>query len=170
MILRPLTLEDQPIVWQMLMYAAHEPTLTSVKNQPCLSRYAAGWGRAGDMGVIALEDQQAMGAAWLRLWPAEDKGFGYVDNSVPELAIAVLPAYRGQGIGTQLLKSVLAVAPAVYPAVSLSVRDDNPAIRLYQRVGFVKVEQSEVSNRTGGASFTMICDLNHINNSQTLPA
>lgn len=108
------------------------------------------------MGTIALEAQQPIGATWLRLWPSEDKEFGYIDDSIPELAIAVLPAYQGQGIGTQLLTSVLNIAQTVYPAISLSVRDDNPAIRLYQRIGFAKVEQSEVTNRTGGASFTMI--------------
>ncbi|MGK7878362.1 MAG: GNAT family N-acetyltransferase, partial [Xenococcaceae cyanobacterium] len=97
----------------------------------------------------------------LRLWLNQEKGFGYINDSVPELAIAVLPKNRGQGIGTKLITQVLKMAQKVYPAVSLSVRSDNPAIRLYQRLGFVKVEDSEKMNQTGGNSFNMIYQFSH---------
>ena len=140
----------------MLMYAAHEPSIEVVQKQPSLSRYAIDWGRMGDMGSVALNGKQPIGATWLRLW-LEDKGFGYIDGSIPELAVAVVPEYRGKGIGTKLLLQVLELAQSVYPAVSLNVRANNPAINLYQRVGFIKVEGSEVMNRTGGISFNMIC-------------
>ena len=51
--IRPLQPEDEPIIWQMLMHAAHEPSLHSVQAQPELVRYAAAWGRPGDMGYVA---------------------------------------------------------------------------------------------------------------------
>lgn len=144
-------------MWQMLIHASHEITLESVKSQPYLARYAAAWGRAGDMGFVAIvDDNQWVGSAWLRLWTKDDKGFGYVDNATPELAMAVLSEYRGQGIGTQLLSSLLKAAQGVYPAISLNVRADNSVVQLYQRVGFVKIEGSELINRTGGISFNMI--------------
>ena len=154
--IRALVPQDHHIVWQMLMLAAHETTLDAVKNQHFLSIYAENWGREGDMGFVALVNQQPIGAAWLRLWPDEEKGFGFVDKSTPELAMAVLSTYQGQGIGTQLLRQVLARAKDAYPAVSLNVRADNPALRLYQRAGFVEIEGSEVVNRTGSISFNMI--------------
>ena len=154
--LRPLLREDESIVWQMLVYAAHKPSLKSVQTQPNLAQYAAGWGRKGDMGCVALLDQLPIGATWLRLWSNGNKGFGYIDDSIPELAIAVLPEYRGRGIGTQLLNKVLEEAQNKFPAISLSVRSDNPAVGLYQRVGFVTVEDSEKSNRVGGSSVTMV--------------
>jgi ribosomal protein S18 acetylase RimI-like enzyme len=52
----------------------------------------------------------------------------------------VAPGVRGQGVGTRLLQRLLdtAVADRV-PALSLSVESDNPAIRLYERVGFARV-------------------------------
>lgn len=154
---RPLTGEDEPIVWQMLMYASHEITLNSVKSQPYLARYAAAWGRAGDTGFVAIIDNnQSVGAAWLRLWTEDNRGFGYVDDATPELAMAVLPEYRGQHIGTQLLFYLLKAVQGIYPAVSLNVRADNSVVRLYQRVGFVKIEGSEIINRTDGISFNMI--------------
>jgi GNAT superfamily N-acetyltransferase len=104
-------------------------------------------------------DEVAIGAAWLRLWSGDDRGFGYLDDAIPELAIAVLPAYRGQGAGTTLLSHVLNTARGLFPAVCLSVRADNPVVHLYRRIGFVKVEGSEVTNRTGGTSFTMVINI-----------
>ncbi|MBD0267286.1 MAG: GNAT family N-acetyltransferase [Cyanobacteria bacterium Co-bin8] len=154
-----MTTADREIVWQMLMHAAHESSLEAVKDQPALARYAAGWGRAGDMGIVALLQDQPIGAAWLRLWQGHNRGFGFVAEDVPELAIAVLPDYQSQGIGTQLLSRLLHSARGWYGAVSLSTRADNPAVKLYKRMGFVKVLDSEVINRTGGVSFTMICEL-----------
>ena len=76
-----------------------------------------------------------------------------------ELAIAVLPEYRDRGIGTQLLNKLLEAAQNHFPAISLSVRSDNPAVGLYQRLGFVRVEDSDKSNRVGGSSVTMVYQL-----------
>jgi GNAT superfamily N-acetyltransferase len=153
--LRVLNAEDESIIWEMLRYASHEESLESVQNQPCLTRYATGWGRVGDLGWVAVKNESAIGAAWLRLW-LDDKGFGYINDAIPELAMAVSPNYQNQGIGTRLLKQLLETAKKEFPAVSLNVRENNPAVRLYQRVGFTKVMQSEVVNRTGGISFNMI--------------
>lgn len=156
--IRTLTIEDEAIAWEMLQHAACESSLESVRSQPALAHYVEAWGREGDFGVVAIADNLALGAAWVRLWPGEDKGFGYVRDDVPELAIAVLPDYQGLGIGTQLLHRILDTARSRFPAVSLSVRDNNPAVRLYERFGFVRVPASNVQNRTGGYSFTMICE------------
>ena len=71
--------------------------------------------------------------------------------------MAVIPEHRGQVICTKLLMQVLESAQSAYPAVSLNVRANNPVVSLYQRAGFVKVEGSEVVNRTGGVSFNMVC-------------
>lgn len=156
---RALTVEDESIVWDLLRYASHEPSLESVQKQLYLARYALGWGRVGDVGCVAIKGTASIGAAWLRLWVEEDKGFGYVNDEVPELAMAVLPDYRGQGIGTRLLMQVLEVAKGRFPAVSLNVREDNCVVKLYERAGFIKVPGSEIINRTGGVSFNMMLEL-----------
>lgn len=140
----------------MLMHAAHEPTIEAVKHQPALARYAADWGRRGDLGVVALVPGHAVGAAWLRVWTAADHGFGYVNDATPELVLAVLPTYRGNGVGTRLLMTVLHMAAQQFATVSLNVRATNPVVRLYERAGFRKVDGSELINRTGGVSFTML--------------
>lgn len=155
-LIRPLSREDEPVLWIMLMHAAHETSLTTVKANPDLVRYVSGWGRDGDVGVVAEKDECAVGAAWVRLWAEDDRGYGYVADGVPELAIALLPNYRSQGIGTQLLTQLLTLTEPHFPAISLSIRADNPALRLYERIGFVPVAGTEVINRTGGGSFSMI--------------
>lgn len=154
--IRPLTVEDEPIIWEMLRYASHESSVKSVRQQPALARYASGWGRVGDLGCIAEQDTFPLGMAWLRLWQGEDKGYGYISDCIPELAIAVLPDYRGQGIGSHLLGQIFVMAQDRFEAVSLSVRADNPVVRLYERSGFIKVPGSETFNRTGTVSFNMV--------------
>ncbi len=153
--IRDLTAEDESIVWTMLMYAAHESSIEAVQKQPYLCRYAQDWGREGDIGSVAFVDNEPIGAVWLRLWSGSDQGFGYIDADVPELAMAVLPEYRGKGVGSKLLKAILEKAQDLFPAICLNVREDNPVVRLYQRTGFVRIEGSEIVNRVGGVSFNM---------------
>jgi ribosomal protein S18 acetylase RimI-like enzyme len=66
----------------------------------------------------------------------------YVDrraNEIRIMDIALLPEFRGQGIGTGLLKSILAEGQRTHRLVSIHVEVFNPAIRLYERLGFTKV-------------------------------
>jgi GNAT superfamily N-acetyltransferase len=54
--------------------------------------------------------------------------------------IALLPEHRGRGIGTRLVQDVLDEAEQSRRFVSLHVEESNPAMRLYQRMGFAAVE------------------------------
>ena len=114
-------------------------SVREVMDQPALAHYVSGWPQPSDRGVIA-EDEQPVGAAWLRLFPASDPGYGFVDAETPEVSIGVLLARRGQGIGSRLLRAVVAQARGEGVAsLSLSVESDNYARRLYERVGFTTV-------------------------------
>jgi ribosomal protein S18 acetylase RimI-like enzyme len=162
--IRPATPADEPILWDMLFYAANmaEDGATSseaAKTHPYLAEFVAGWGRPGDLGVIAIDTagDQALGAAWLRRLSGLEKRYAAVADSLPELAIAVAPAAIGQGIGGALLGALLAQARGQYPAIALSVRASNPARRLYERNGFVVVDT--ITNRVGGQSFVMLVEL-----------
>ena len=117
-------------------------------------RYVRTWGRRGDTAVIALEDGFPVGAAWYRLFPPGEPGYGYVDERTPELAIAVVPSKRGHGIGDALLQALLERArEAGYAQLSLSVDARNTgAIRLYERHGFERVADD-------GVSVTMVATL-----------
>lgn len=157
---RPIFLIDEPFLWEMLYYAAHvdeEPgsSIEKAKSNPFLTKYVARWGQPGDLGVIAyaVGTLQPLGAAWLRVFSREEKNCNDIEDGTPELAIAVLPSYTGQGIGAQLLEYLLKAAASAYPAVYLSVRATNPAKRLYERFGFVVI--GELANRVGGKSYHM---------------
>ncbi|MHC5615029.1 MAG: GNAT family N-acetyltransferase [Nostoc sp.] len=88
----------------------------------------------------------------------ENKGYGYVDDRTPELAIAILPQHRNNGIGTQLLTHLLAVTKTSYPSISLSTRAINLAVGLYKRFAWKVLADSEIINRVGGISFKMKID------------
>ena len=105
-----------------------------------LERYVAGWGRRGDDAVVAIDEFQPVGAAWFRLFDADEPGYGFVDENTPELTIAIVPSRRGKGLGEQLLTSLLDRAREEgFARISLSVEADNPAIRLYEQHGFTRV-------------------------------
>lgn len=112
-------------------------------QDPDLAEYVQAWGRPGDEGLIAFETTsgQPAGAAWLRLWTGEHKGYGYLNDQTPEVSIALLPEHRQQGLGTRLLTTLLAQASGRYPALSLSVIIESPAVRLYHRLGFTVVDE-----------------------------
>jgi len=58
--------------------------------------------------------------------------------------IALLPEYRGRGIGTQLIRQLIEQATQVGSVVHLHVLRTNPAIHLYERLGFVKTSEDQM--------------------------
>lgn len=158
--------EDEPFLWKMLFEAAHmaENGATSVRDaqaHPELARYVQGWMRPGDFGVIA-EDRSGtpLGAAWVRLWTEHERGYGYVQDDVPELAIAVEREHRSRGVGRAMLTRLLELMQGEgTPGISLSVRAGSSAQRLYEQMGFVRVPGTDVANRAGSLSFCMMRSL-----------
>ncbi len=71
----------------------------------------------------------------------------YIDRMPEEIClvdIALLPEVRGAGLGTQLVQEILDEAQAAGKRVTIHVEHFNPAMHLYQRLGFVPVEESGV--------------------------
>lgn len=58
------------------------------------------------------------------------------------IQIQIKPAYQGRGIGSQLLKHVIAEAQKSGASLSLSVFKKNPARHLYERFGFLTVKET----------------------------
>ena len=114
------------------------PPPREILTAPEIARYVRDWGQPDDIGFMAIDEisQQPLGAAWLRLLKKENGGYGYIDDATPELSIAVQPEARGKGVGTQLMSRLLEEAGNRYETISLSVSEENPAMRLYSRLGF----------------------------------
>ncbi len=143
---------DIPVLWEMLYQSmfvpeGHKPFPRSILDKPFISKYVEGWGdRSGDMGSIAEKDNEPIGAIWLRLFDEANKGFGYVDDTTPEIGIAVIEEFRGKGIGSALMRELEAQAKDYgYQKLCLSVDVRNPARRLYERFGYVHVGWCDTS-------------------------
>ncbi|MAT06796.1 MAG: GNAT family N-acetyltransferase [Acidimicrobiaceae bacterium] len=121
------------------------PFPADIVDAPGIVDYHADFGtRSGDVGVVATIDDAPVGAAWVRRL----HGYGFVDDTTPELTVAVVAAHRGRGIGDALLASLWSRVERC----SLSCDRRNPAIRLYERHGFAIVDTD------GEHSVTMLRD------------
>jgi len=140
---RELTALDSRLLEQFTNLAIWTPQVLpstgEAHSNPALRKYWQHFGAVDDHGFLALSEDGAIGAAWARIIRG-DPGYGRIDDRTPELAIAVVPTWRGRGVGTQLLETLLDHLTAVgYQSVSLSVQKANPAVHLYKRFGFVTV-------------------------------
>src|SRR5881628_962277 len=133
---RPARDEDFTFLATMLGEAAvwrpdkPTPSADRVLADSRYALYLVGWPRPGDYGLIAEHDGP-VGAAWYRTFTEAEHGHGFVAADVPELAIAVIASRRQEGIGRRLLAGLIEAGVAQgHPALSLSVREENPARRL----------------------------------------
>ncbi len=144
---RPLRADDQEQIWEWLHIALWDPPPAPLRprdilQDPRVRIYAESWGRAGDVGVVGElpGETSAIGACWMRLLDAGE-GLAYVDETTPQLGIALLPRFQRQGYGRSLMLAALEAARQYgYRQVSLTVHPQNPAIALYERCGFGKRE------------------------------
>jgi GNAT superfamily N-acetyltransferase len=79
-------------------------------------------------------DGEPVGRLYVARWPEEIR---IVD-------IALLPAQRGRGVGTRLLRELMREAADAGKCLSIHVEHENPARSLYARLGFVQVEDRGV--------------------------
>ena len=67
-----------------------------------------------------------------------------LEKEIRIIDITLLPAWRGQGIGGQLMQDIIDGAFGDGKAVTLHVEQHNPAMRLYKRLGFIVVAENEI--------------------------
>jgi ribosomal-protein-alanine N-acetyltransferase len=150
--IRSGTAEDQPFLEEMLFEAIFwnpattRPDINDFFKETKLNRFLSNWGRPGDKSFIAEKGGVPIGAAWYRLFKAEEGSYGFVDENTPEIGMAISKDHRSQGIGRKLLRALISEAQQErFESLSLSVDPANFALKLYESEGFVKVGESGTS-------------------------
>jgi GNAT superfamily N-acetyltransferase len=146
---RPADGRDGDFIAHAALLATHDPGVTlpdpsAVAHVAHHARYFVGWPRPGDFGVIAQMDGRPVGAAWCRLFGADEREQPIMDPRAPELVIAVVPDSQSAGVGKDLVKQALSEAKALgHPAVELTVGVHRPwLVALYERCGFKAIAES----------------------------
>ncbi len=118
-----------------------EPPPKTIIASPELQVYVDHFGESkDDMGLVAEIEGKVIGAVWVRIM----NDYGHVDDETPSLAISLYKEYRGQGIGTAMMREILAMLKTCgYKQVSLSVQKANYAAKLYQKTGFEIIRENE---------------------------
>ncbi|PAT41722.1 GNAT family N-acetyltransferase [Vandammella animalimorsus] len=118
---------------------AQAPPRDIVKH-PDLQKYVADFGRKDDVCYVAEVEGRVVGAVWTRII----HDFAHIDDETPSLSISLLKEYRNLGIGTALMRQILLTLKGRgYRQVSLSVQKANPALRMYEKLGFEVARENE---------------------------
>lgn len=136
-IIRPVTARDEPFLFQL--YASTRAEELAAWNWSPLQRetflrmqwlaqkrdYESRY-PTEDHCIIELKHERVG-----RLWSVR------TEHEMRLVDIALLPEHRGTGMGTMLVRALQVEAAVARKPVRLHVVRDNPALRLYQRLGFV---------------------------------
>ena len=126
------------------------PPPKSIINQPDLQVYIKDFGREkDDICFVAEVENKVVGAVWVR----DMADYGHIADGVPSFAISLYKEYRNYGIGTAMMKTMLAeLKNRGYEKASLAVQKANYAVKMYKKVGFYVVDENY-------EEYIMVCDL-----------
>jgi GNAT superfamily N-acetyltransferase len=145
--LRPITPEDEEFLYRVY-YSTREEELALVdwdaaqkeafvRQQFAAQHYHYQTHYVGAAFQVILADGQPAGRLYVARWP----------NEIRIVDITLLPEFRNTGMGTRLLKDLMAEAHQAHKPLSIHVERFNPALRLYTRLGFVPTGEHGVYYR-----------------------
>lgn len=122
----------------------------SIISHPDLQVYIKDFGTSEhDKCLMAHLGEKVVGAVWVRIM----NDYGHVDDETPSFAISLYKQYRKNGIGTELMKSMLELLKnSGYNQASLAVQKANYAVKMYKKVGFEIIGENE-------EEYIMLCKL-----------
>lgn len=149
-LIRNILPEEYPLLEDIMYEAIYHPDPANpfpkeVIYYPRVKIYWENWGKGmHDFCLVAVDGDKIAGAVWIRTFHEEIKGCGFIDKETPEIAVALFSRYRKQGIGTRLMAQMIKLMKKEsFRQVSLSVTKGNPAIHLYERLGFKVIDENE---------------------------
>lgn len=118
-----------------------EPPPRTIVNTQELRVYIENFGtQIHDKALMVESDNKVIGAVWVRIMD----DYGHIDNETPSFAISLYKEYRGHGIGTEMMKKMLAILKTCgYKRASLAVQKANYAVKMYRSVGFEIIGENE---------------------------
>lgn len=140
-IVRQIRQSEWPLIEDFLYEAIYVPEgfegvvpRSTIYDDPkCRAAFEGFGALPDDRAVVAEVDGKVVGACWAR---TTDE-YGHIDDKTPSLSISLYKKYRGQGVGAAMMRALLdELRDAGYARASLSVQKENPALRLYERMGF----------------------------------
>lgn len=143
--IRKLKENEQGILAEFLYEAIYIPKgekapPKDIIKQPELQLYISDWGKDSDYCLVAEVNDSVVGAVWVRIM----NDYGHIDDKTPSFAISLYKEYRGKGIGTELMKQMLSILKEKgYEKASLSVQKENYAYKMYLKLGFKVISESE---------------------------
>lgn len=119
---------------------AEAPPKSIISNSD-LQVYVSGFGEEKDDNCLVAEvDGKVIGAVWVRIM----NDYGHIDETTPSFAISLYKQYRGNGIGTDMMrKMLLLLQEKGYKKASLAVQKENYALKMYLKVGFKIVDENK---------------------------
>lgn len=134
--IREMTVMEYPLLNEFLYEAilisdVIKPTLKNIITSPELQIYVDRFGASkADFALVTEVEQKIVGAVWVRII----HDYGHIDDETPSLAISLYKKYRGQGIGTDMMKEMLSLLKTHgYKCVSLSVQKANYALKYIEK-------------------------------------
>jgi len=134
--LRPATSADEPFLLSLFAYTRAEELAFIDLDENQKKAFIAMQFRAQSQQYVMSYPHAEHS---IILWNEAPIGRLLIDRGDREFTlvdIALLPANRGAGIGSHLLRDLLLAAAAAGKPVKLNVWQSNPARRLYERMGF----------------------------------
>ena len=144
--IREMTVPEYPLLSDFLYEAIFipngiKPPPRDIIASPELQIYVERFGALkDDFALVAEIEGKIVGAVWVRIM----NDYGHIDEETPSLAISLYKEYRGQGIGTNMMKEMLSLLKTHgYKRVSLSVQKANYAAEMYRKIGFEIARENE---------------------------
>ena len=144
--IRKMTVPEYPLLSDFLYEAIFipdgiKPPPRNIIASPELQIYVEHFGALkDDFALVAEIEGKIVGVVWVRIM----NDYGHIDDETPSLAISLYKEYRGQGIGTDMMKEMLSLLKTHgYKRVSLSVQKANYAAEMYRKIGFEIVRKNE---------------------------
>ena len=141
-----MTVPEYPLLSDFLYEAIFipdgiKPPPRDIIASPELQIYIERFGTSkDDFALVAEIEGKIVGAVWVRIM----NDYGHIDEETPSLAISLYKEYRGQGIGTNMMKEMLSLLKTHgYKRVSLSVQKANYAAEMYRKIGFKIVSENK---------------------------